>query len=122
MIFPKNIYDVIFTLLSQEKEHSIQSLQKAVNKEEKISLPNFYKIIDQLLEKQILAKEQGKIRLHATWIVSFLDLAESIKQNYLNDNTIHIDLKEGEQKTFYASSLVDIDNIRANLLSTIGIL
>lgn len=120
MIFPKNIYDHIFTILAQEKEHSIQSLQKAVNKKEKISLPNFYKIIDQLLEKQILTKEQGKIRLHAAWIVSFLDLAENIRQNYINDTTIDIDLKDWEQKIFYASSLLDLDNTRANLLSWIG--
>ena len=94
MIFPKPIYDTLFTILSQEKGHSIQSLQRAVNKEEKISLPNFYKIVDQLLEKQILTKENGNLRLHSSRIVSFLELAESIKQHYLNDNTITIDLKE----------------------------
>jgi len=120
MIFTKPLYDTIFTILSQEKGHSIQSLQKAVNKEEKISLPNFYKIIDQLLEKQILTKEKGEIRLHSAWIISFLELAENIKQHYLNDNTIAIDLKEGEQKIFYASWLIDLDNIRANILSNLG--
>jgi len=119
MIFPKQIYDTIFTILSQEKEHTIQSLHKTINKQEKISLPNFYKIIDQLLEKQIVTKEQGKIRLHSTWIVSFLNLAENIKQGYLNDNSMNIELMEWEQKTFYTSSLIDLDNIRANTLSTI---
>jgi uncharacterized protein YqgQ len=119
MIFPKSIYDNIFSVLAQEKEHSIQSLHKRVNKQENISLPNFYKIIDQLLEKQIVTKEQGKIKLHSTRIVSFLNLAEDIRQNYLNDNSIQIELMEGEQKTFYASSLIDLDNIRANAFSTI---
>lgn len=121
MIFHKPIYDTLFSILSKEKGHSIQSLQKAVNKEERISLPNFYKIIDQLLEKQILTKEQGKIRLHSTWIASFLNLAENIKQKYLNDNSMDIELTEGERKTFYASSLIDLDNIRTNIFSTIAL-
>ena len=58
MFFSKPLYDKIFRELATSQDHSIQTLHKVVNKKEKISLPNFYKIIDNLLENQILTKEQ----------------------------------------------------------------
>lgn len=59
MFFSKTLYDRIFREIAENQEHTIQTLHKVINKkEEKISLPNFYKIIDNLLENQILTKEQ----------------------------------------------------------------
>ena len=57
MFFSKTLYDKIFRELADNQEHTIQTLHKAINKKEKISLPNFYKIIDNFLTNQILTKE-----------------------------------------------------------------
>ncbi|MFZ2150731.1 MAG: hypothetical protein WAZ12_00220 [Candidatus Absconditicoccaceae bacterium] len=121
MFFSKTLYDRIFREIAENQEHTIQTLHKVINKkEEKISLPNFYKIIDNLLENQILTKEQGKLKLHTAWILSLFELNNKVRETYI-ENTLKLDLKEGEQKTFYASSLIDIDNIRAELLSIIAL-
>jgi hypothetical protein len=116
----KPVYDSIITHLSISKEFTVQSLYKKINKKEKVSLPNFYKIIDQMIENQILVKNQGKIGIHATRILSLLDLTEKIKIHYFEEPTLHIELQDNEQKIFYATSLRDLDNVRANLLSAIG--
>ncbi len=121
MLFMKPIYDSIIFTLAQSKGLSIQWLHKLVYEQEKISLPNFYKIIDQMIEKQIILKENWKIALHATRMLSLFDLTEKIKKQYFEQPTVSIELKENEQKVFYASSLRDLDNVRANLLSAISI-
>lgn len=117
MFFSKTLYDKIFRELADNQEHTIQTLHKAVNKKERISLPNFYKIIDNFLTNQILTKEQWKIKLHTAWILSLFELNNKVKENYINNNTLKLDLKEWEQKIFYASSLIDLDNIRADILN-----
>ena len=58
MFFTKPLYDKIFRELAENQEHTIQTLHKTINKQERISLPNFYKIIENLLTNQILTKEQ----------------------------------------------------------------
>ncbi|MFA6255554.1 MAG: hypothetical protein WC606_00075 [Candidatus Absconditabacterales bacterium] len=121
MFFSKPIYDKIFFELAENQNYTIQTLHKAIAKKEKISLPNFYKIIDTLLENQILSKEQGKLKLHTAWILSLIELTNKVRQTYLETNDLKIDLKEGEQKIFYASSLIDLDNVRADLLSAMAL-
>lgn len=121
MLFTKPIYDKIFWELAEYQDHTIQTLHKVINKKEKISLPNFYKIIDNLFDNQILAKEQGKLKLHTAWIISLIELTNKIKENYIENNNLKVELKDGEQKTFYASSLIDIDNIRADLLNSLSL-
>lgn len=121
MFFSKLVYDKIFFTLAQYQDLSIQELHKHISHKEKISLPNFYKIIDTLLENQMVTKEQGKIKLHTAWILSLFELHNNVRKTYIENNTLKLDLKEGEQKVFYASSLVDIDNIRAELLSIIAL-
>ena len=58
MLFPKPIYDEIVNELINHKDYSIQELHKIVSSREKVSLPYFYTIIDDLLEKRILFKEK----------------------------------------------------------------
>jgi len=121
MLFIKSIYDSIIWCLSERKDLTVQTLHKEVNKKEEISLPNFYKIIDHMVQYQILLKEKWKLALHATWILGLLNLTEKIKKSYFEESSISIEFKEWEQKTFNASSLWDLDNVRANLLSVVGL-
>lgn len=119
MLFNKPIYDKIFFELAEHKDHSIQTLHTVISKKEEISLPNFYKIIDYMIKYQMLSKEKWKLALHTSWILWLLNLWEKIKKNYFEESSITIDLKEGEQKIFHASSLWDLDNVRANLLNVV---
>lgn len=120
MFFSKTLYDKLFWELAEHQDHTIQTLHQAINRKEKISLPNFYKVIDQLLTNQILSKEQGKIKLHTAWILSLFELHDKVKKNYIDNTSLKTDLQEGEQKVFYASSLVELDNIWAELLNSMA--
>lgn len=121
MLFTKPIYDSIIAHLASNKDYTVQTLHTAITKKEAISLPNFYKIIDHMVQYQMLTKDKGKLTLHATRILGLIDLTENIKQNYFAETPVTMELKEGEQKIFHASSLWDLDNIRANLLSVAGL-
>lgn len=57
MLLNNSLFDSVISYLSEKKDFSIQSLYKTISKKEKISLSQFYKIIDDLLKRQILAKE-----------------------------------------------------------------
>jgi|GEM_PF-2012880 len=58
MLFTKPIYDNIIFHLADKKDFTIQTLHKEIIKKENISLPNFYKIIDHMVQYQILSKEK----------------------------------------------------------------
>ena len=94
MFFSKPVYDKIFFTLAQHQDLSIQELHKYISHKEKISLPNFYKIIDTLLENQMVTKEQGKIKLHTAWILSLFELHNKVRENYIENNTLKLNLKE----------------------------
>ena len=94
MLFSKPLYDKIFFELAEHQDYTIQTLYAVINKKEKISLPNFYKTIDNLLENQILTKEQGKLKLHTAWILSLFELNEKVRQTYLETSALKIELKE----------------------------
>jgi Fe2+ or Zn2+ uptake regulation protein len=57
MIFNQPHYNSIFTHLSRQKDLSVQDLYALVSADSPISLSQFYKVIDQLLSKQMLVKE-----------------------------------------------------------------
>lgn len=121
MFFNKSLYDKILRELAKNNKHTISSLHEVINKKEPISLPNFYKIINKFLYNQILTKEKWEIRLHSSRIVSLFELNDIVKENYIEKNTMKLDLKEDEQKIFYSSSLIDLDNIWSNILNNMAL-
>lgn len=112
MLLFSKLYDVLIKTFLEYEKSSIQELHKNVNKEYKISLPNLYKVIAQLLDNQILVKEWWKISLHKRRILEFCEIADDIKWKHLQPSLRHIDLKEGEIITYEANSIKDIDGVR----------
>jgi hypothetical protein len=120
MISHLPINNSIITHLAQRKDYTTQELYTRIQSEYPISLSQFYKIIDQLLSKQILVKDVGVISLHTTWMLSLFSLTELVKKTYMPDASLDaIVLQDGEQKTYAAQSLEALDTIRANLYSVL---
>lgn len=46
-------------------------------------------------------------------------MAEKVNKSYIRENDFVINLNDGEQKSFYAQSLYDLDHIWVNILSNI---
>jgi hypothetical protein len=94
MLFQKPLYDTIFNILSTSQKYTVQQLYSEVKKQEDISLSSFYRIIDDLLENQTLAKENGKIKLNASWILSLFSFTDTVKHSYFQQNITAFSLQE----------------------------
>ncbi|MFH1564593.1 MAG: hypothetical protein ABIC82_01960 [bacterium] len=87
----------------------------------KITIQGFYKLIRQMLGSRVLIKEGAHLSLDSFWINNLLNLAQTVKQNYL-DNKIgmaNIILEEGEGKTFEFENITAMDNFWAHSLNAI---
>lgn len=118
MLLIQPIHDSIYTILSQYTQLTTQELFEIIKKQHTISLSQFYKVIEQLLTKQIIVKEWWKIQFHTTWILWLITFTEDIKNHYLTENqTTALSLQEWEQKAYTSQSLEWLDVIRWNLYS-----
>lgn len=110
------VYDILIEAFIEHQKLSTQDLQKYINKNYPISLPNLYKIIAKLLDEQILIKEWGKLSLHSRWIGDFCEIADKLKKVYFESPSRPIDLKEGQIINFQANSIKDMDGIRGDVV------
>ncbi len=68
-MFWEEAENLVISCLTEYKDISVQELYKYITKKNiSISLPNFYKIISRMIERQMLVKVKGKLQLHAMYI------------------------------------------------------
>lgn len=89
---------------------TVAALHKTLNKakETRVSLPNLYRTVGQMVDAQILVREKGALSLNHAWIPHALHLAENIRANY-GQGSIVKPLKEGERREYAAESLGSLD-------------
>lgn len=114
------INDAIVGALSAEPSLSTQELHGRITTKVEISLPNFYKIVSRLVADQILIRENGKISLHARWIIELGALAEKLRNAYLESDSEDTVLKEGENTTYTASSLEELDGVWGDVMLAVN--
>ncbi|MFH1192560.1 MAG: hypothetical protein V1655_03740 [bacterium] len=87
----------------------------------KITIQGFYKLIRQMLDRRILVKEATHLSLDSFWINDLLNLAETVKQNYLENKigAANIILEEGESKIFDFENIMAMDNFWCHSLNTV---
>jgi hypothetical protein len=108
------LHDIIIRKLTVHKGISTQSLHKLVNEEIQISLPNFYKIIEKLIDHRVLMKENGKLYLHNRRILGVLELADELRSVYTTEISNVTQLQEGQSIIHEASSIKALDVVRAD--------
>jgi pheromone shutdown protein TraB len=109
MLFDRPLTDALIRYLSIHRSATILELFDHVQSVEQISRPNFYKIIGQLVDRQLLAKDEKKLQLN-----EYLDLAHSMEQTFDNSPTLRR-LAVGETQQFTAHSLWEIDSIYGDI-------
>lgn len=114
MLLFKKLNDLIVNKLIEDKSISTQKLHKEVAKEYDISLPNFYKVISNLLDEQILIKRDKKLFLHNRWVMWFIDIAERLKNTYLTEEKNIIELQDWEAMYHKASNVEALDGVRGD--------
>lgn len=90
-------------------------------KGKKITIQGFYKLIRQMLERRIFVKEGAHLSLDSFWIKNLLNLAEVVKQSYMENKIGAMDviLEEGENKTFIFENIEAMDNFWCHSLNTV---
>ena len=120
MLLFEPLYDTIVHKLIEYKWTSLQELHKNVNKDYKISLPNFYKVIGRLISEQILIKENWKLFLHNRWILWFLWIADELKNSYLSWKSKVNQLTEWQSMYYEATSIENLDGVRGDRMLAIN--
>jgi hypothetical protein len=108
------LHDTIIRKLTIHKGISTQSLHKLVNEEMQISLPNFYKKIEYLIEHRIIMKENGKLFLHNRRVLGILDLADELRKTYDTEISNVSQLLEEQSIIHEANSIEDLDRVWAD--------
>lgn len=110
MIFNNALTDDIIKLLAHKKTITTLDAFSHIQKDHEISRASFFRIINQLLTRQLIAKDGKLIMLNATWMTEYLNLSESIKVS-LMDSPVLRDLEVGDFQRIEGDSLMDIDSI-----------
>ena len=119
MIFPKDIDNDIIQIIVRNKTMTFQELELALW--DTVSSPNLYKKIQEFVKKHILVKDKKQISLNKKWIISYLNLAKNIQENFLGTEEVSISLEVWEHAKYSASSLYELDSIWASLLAELNL-
>lgn len=120
MILFEPLYDILVHKLIAHKWTTIQELHTYISKEQKVSLPNLYKIIGKLIDDQIIIKENWKLFLHNRWILWFLWIADELKNSYLQWGSQVNQLQEWQSMYYEATSIESLDGVRWDWMLSIN--
>jgi hypothetical protein len=89
MIFQTPLVDDIIKLIAEKKLLTTVDAMKYIQTTHNISRASFFRTINQLIGRQLLAKKGKNIMLNATWMMEYLNLAESIKLSFAESPVLH---------------------------------
>ena len=115
MLSPNNLFNTIIDTLLDKQSLTIQELHHAINSYIPTSLPNLYKVVAELLDKQILLKSQKKLSLHTIRIKNIGSIYEKIEPR-LKELKPSMSLSLWETKVFHSDTLQSLDSIWRNVL------
>jgi poly(3-hydroxyalkanoate) synthetase len=95
MIFHTSLIDDTIKFLAQSKKATTIDTMKHIQTSHDISRASFFRIVNQLISRQLLAKQGKYIMLNATRMMEYLNLAESIKLSFTESPVLR-ELQVGE--------------------------
>jgi len=114
---------VVTDILSQKPRLSMKELNEYFQKKYKpgLSVQWLYKIVKNLVERQVLVKEGGLLSIDASWIHNLINFTEKLKRTYLENDAANANilLNEGESKSFQFEKVIDMDNFWTHALITV---
>lgn len=109
----------IIKILAQNPGISPQKLHNIFSKEDQTTMVNIYKSLNTLIKNFVVIKKWWKLYLHETWIYDYLDIADTIKENYINKKD-EIVLAPWETKYLFCNSLYETQTLRSDLILWLG--
>ncbi len=115
-IHPKN--GAIIELLAEHQSLKPKELLGLLKKERNIvlSIANFYKILGQMVDEQILVKTKGRVSINMTWATYAHKYTSMMQQKAELGEDPFPAFDEGETRIFNAESLDKIDPIWTHLV------
>ena len=113
----------IVEILANRKDITMAQLHQTLIKQHdiRISLQNLYRTVGQMVENQMLVREDGKLSLNFVWITHQMKFTETIRHTYLTSlTTLDLPEKEGDRREFSADSLMGLDPTWNDLLTRIA--
>lgn len=113
-----SIQSSIIEALAATPGLAVATLHTALNREKKtrVSLPNLYRTVGQMVDVHMLVREKGALSLNHAWIPHVLYIADTIRAHY-GQGSIVEPLKEGERREFNAESLSSLDGSWFHILA-----
>jgi len=111
MLLFEDIHDILIQTLITNKWSTIQELHTYTIQKIAISLPNFYKLVNKLIKYQVLIKENGKVYLHNRRVLGIIDLADNLKQTYIQKDSSLATLLEWQTLYHEATSIESLDGV-----------
>ncbi len=111
------IHSALLEVLAAHPRLDVQELHAALREYgESVSLPNLYRVIGQMIDVQMLVRDNGKIAISRAWIPHILSIADTIRSTYATADGSNFPLKENERREFTAESLGGLDPIWFDIL------
>jgi hypothetical protein len=114
----------IVEILIVRRALSVSEIHEELKKEYflSVSSANLYRVIAQLIEKQVLTRISGQISLNLVWVTHFLKFARILEEQFNSEGSqiVRLPVSEGEEKKFNEESLVALDPIWNDILMTLA--
>ncbi len=88
-----------------------------------ISVSNLYRTVAQLVEKQVLVKDKGRLSLNQVWVSHMLRFAATIEAKYIGSgklDVLELPQSDGQRMEFKADSLAGLDPVWNHVLAKIS--
>lgn len=111
MVSPDTTFNSIIELCLDHPSITVSDLHGKLSSRQSMSLAQLYKIVADLIDKQILTKSHKKLSIHPLWITSIWVLYDRA-QHLLWAWSTSIQLELGQNHIRYADTLKSLDNMR----------
>ena len=105
----------IIKILAKNPGITPQELYNIFSTEKPTTMVNIYKLVHTLIKSFVIIKKKWKLYLHETWMYDYLDIADSIKDNYINKRA-EIVLSPWETKYIFCNSLYEAQTMRSDFI------
>jgi hypothetical protein len=119
---PKNVKDIVFTILSKESPLSIIQISNKIRKEYnlQVTYQAARKAIDNLCEKSCIEKRNKKYSIKKEWVLKLKSFFDSLLTNYETKRETKLfsrNLAKEDYAIYTFNNLLDLDNFWGGLIN-----
>jgi hypothetical protein len=110
ILSPDQLFNTIIGACLDYPEMTIADLHTIINQTQKLSLAQLYKVVADLVDKQLLVKSHKKLSLHPLRVTD-MGIIYHRAQQAIGQTTTVINLQPGQNHIRYADTFKSLDNV-----------